>query len=235
MSKKCVIAAAIGLWMGCTPALGGIITAKFLGVNPGRTIHIYDSSTSPALSRYTSAGLFNFRIEPGTTYTALGGVGDTFTALCIDLRNTISTNHVYTWSVVDPSDAPNPTTYSDGHISANELLALQRLIGAFPISSLTTGRRAAAFQAAVWEIVNESGSTYNVTIGNFKAGGRLDTALANQMLADSAGYQGPLPELKALTSPCAQDMLVIVPEPATLATVVAGMGALAVRRRGRRR
>lgn len=235
MSKRFLIAAAIGLLMASTPAAGAIITATFLGVNPGRSIYVYDSSTSPALSRYARAGVYNFKIEPGTTYTGLGAVGGTFTAFCIDLGNTIASNRTYTWSVVDPSDAPNPSTYSDGHISAGELLALQRLIGAYPVSSLTTRQQAAAFQAAVWEIVNESGSVYNVTAGNFRAGGRLDTALANQMLAASASYQGPLPLLKALTSPCAQDMLVVIPEPATLTILGAGIGILAHRWRYVRR
>ncbi|MCJ7544946.1 MAG: PEP-CTERM sorting domain-containing protein [Phycisphaerae bacterium] len=235
MSKRFLIAAAIGLWVAVTPAAGTIITATFLGVNPGRTIRVYDGSTSPALSRYVSAGVYNFRIQPGTTYTGLGAVGDTFGAFCIDLGNTIARNHTYTWSVVDPSDSPNPSTYSDGHISASEMLALQRLIGAYPLSSLSTRAQAAAFQAALWEIVNESGSVYYVTVGNFRASRYLDTALANQMLTVSAGYQGALPLLKALTSPCAQDMLVVIPEPATLSLLSAGMGILALHRRHVRR
>jgi hypothetical protein len=217
--------------MVCAPAAGGIITAKFLGVYPGQRIHIYDGSSSWPLDRYARAGIYNLKIRPGTTDFSLGDVGDTFMALCIDLKNSISTNHVYTWTVVDPSDAPNPTTYSDGHISAAELSAMQQLLGAFPLSSITTDQEAAALQAAAWEIVNESGSTYDVTSGNFRAGGILDTVLANQMLATAAGYQGPLPELMALTNRCIQDLIVIIPEPATLATLGAGTVLLVVRRR----
>ncbi len=235
MSKRFVIAAAIGLWMACTPAAGGIIKATFLGIYPGRTIYVYDGSTSPPLSLYTRAGIFNLRIEPGTTYTDLGQVGDTFTAFCIDLGNRIATNRTYTWSVVDPSDAPDPSVYSDGPISPSELLALQKLIGTYPVSSLTTRRQASAFQAALWEIIDESGSVYDVTAGNFIAGGWLDTTLANQMLTVSANYQGPLLPLKALTSRCAQDLLVVIPEPATLAVLTAGMGVLAFHWRHRRR
>jgi hypothetical protein len=51
------------------------------------------------------------------------------------------------------------------------------------------------------------------------------------MLATAAGYQGPLPELMALTNRCIQDLIVIIPEPATLATLGAGTVLLVVRRR----
>lgn len=235
MSKRFLVAVGVALAVACSPAFGGVITAKFLGVSPGKAIHIHDGSTSPALDRDVLAGIMNFQILPGTTETFLGNVGDTFTAFCIDLGNTISTSQSYTWNVVDPSVAPDPNVYSDGPISASELLALQKLIGAVPVSSLTTATLASAFQAAVWEIVNEASNIYDVTTGDFIAGGNLNTALANQMLTDSAGYTGPLPQLAALTSPCAQDLLVIIPEPATLATLSTGMCVLALRLKRRRR
>jgi hypothetical protein len=235
MLNKSLIAAAIGLAMACAPAAGGTITAKFLGVYPGQRIHIHDGSSSRPLDRYARAGIYNLTIRSGTTDFSLGDVGDTFLALCVDVANPITTNRVYTWTVVDPSDAPNPTTYSDGHINAAELLALQQLLGAFPLSSVTTDQQAAALQAAVWEIVNESGGIYDVTSGNFIAGGVLNTVLANQMLATAASYQGPLPELKALTNRCAQDLIVIVPEPATLSILAGGMSVFAFHLRHRRR
>jgi len=235
MSKKSLLAAAIGLAMVCAPSAGGVVTAKFLGVYPGQRIHVHDSSSYWPLDRYARAGIYNLKIRPGTTDFSLGDVGDTFMALCIDLKNPITTNHVYTWTVVDPSDAPNPTTYSDGHITAAELLALQQLLGAFPLTSITTNQAASALQAAAWEIVNESGSVYDVTSGNFRAGGALNTTLANQMLAAAAGYQGALPELMALTHPCAQDLIVIIPEPATLSVLAGGMSVLVFHLRQRRR
>lgn len=234
MSKKFVIAAAVAIWVACTPAAGGIITATFLGVSPSQAVHISDGS-GPGLSINTLAGIFNLQIQPGTTYAGLGAVGDTFAAFCIDLGNTIAQNQTYTWNVVEPTDAPDPSVYSDGPVSAAELLSLQKLVGANPISSLTTGALAAAFQAAVWEIVNESGSIYDVTAGNFIASGGLNTTLANQMLTASASYTGPLPELMALTNPGVQDLLVIIPEPASVATLGAGMGVLALRWNRRRR
>lgn len=235
MSKKCLIAAAIAIWVASTPAAGGIINAKLLSVNPSQVIRIHDGSTSPPLDVYTRAGIFNLRILPGTTDLSLGSIGDKFTALCIDLGNPISVGGHYMYNSVDPTSAPNPHVYSDGLISDAELLALQKLLGAFPMSWVTTGQEAAALQAAVWEIVNEAGNVYDVTAGDFIGGGALDTNLANHMLTVSAGYTGPLPELMALTNPCAQDLLVIIPEPATFTMLVMGMGVLAVRWTRRRR
>jgi hypothetical protein len=54
------------------------------------------------------------------------------------------------------------------------------------------------------------------------------------MLATADGYQGPLPELMALTNRCAQDLIVIIPEPATLSILAAGIGVAVFHLRHRR-
>jgi hypothetical protein len=106
-------------------------------------------------------------------------------------------------------------------------------------ASSQANRRAAAFAAAVWEIVYEkvpgSGSKWDVTadgtsgIGGFIAL-NVDTATANKWLQSLTG-SGPKTDLRVFTNNGAQNYLVAVPEPATI--VLLGLGGLCsiIRRR----
>jgi hypothetical protein len=98
-------------------------------------------------------------------------------------------------------------------------------------------RSAAAFAAAVWEIVYEnvpsSGSKWDVkTDGTPGIGGfialNVDTATANKWLQSLDGH-GPKADLRVLTNHGAQNYLVAVPEPATI--VLLGLGGLGLIRR----
>lgn len=100
-------------------------------------------------------------------------------------------------------------------------------------------RSAAAFAAAVWEIVYENvpsgGSKWDVTkngtggIGGFVAL-NIDTATANKWLQSLTG-SGPKADLRVFTNHGAQNFLVAVPEPATI--VLLGLGGLGLMRRRR--
>lgn len=117
---------------------------------------------------------------------------------------------------------------------------------------VTDNNTAAAFQASVWEIVNETSGTYSLVRGATDAGnfnmryhwgsGWLGTADA--WLSDLGNYDVPDIELRVLVSPDAQDYALWVPstvptgghvpEPLTLIGVfggVAGIGTYLRRRR----
>jgi hypothetical protein len=104
--------------------------------------------------------------------------------------------------------------------------------------STEANRTAAAFAAAVWEIVYEdvpsSPSHWDVSadgtsgIGGFIAL-NIDTATANQWLHSLGG--GAKADLRVFTSCGSQNYLVAVPEPATMALF--GLGGLALARRRR--
>jgi hypothetical protein len=100
-------------------------------------------------------------------------------------------------------------------------------------------RSAAAFAAAVWEIVYENvpsgGSKWDVkTDGTSGLGGFLavnvDAATANKWLQSLDG-RGPKADLRVFTNHGAQNYLVAVPEPATM--VLLGLGGLGLMRRRR--
>ena len=104
----------------------------------------------------------------------------------------------------------------------------------------TTGANkqlAEAFGAAIWEIIYETGSTWNVTSGTgFHATGIEQAATANLWLSQLNGNTAYFANnLAATSSPYGQDYLIqvprstIVPEPMTV--IILGLGALTVMRR----
>jgi hypothetical protein len=109
---------------------------------------------------------------------------------------------------------------------------------------ITNPLTSAATQLGIWEILNESGTSWNLTSGNFTASlwsGPDAVSLANNWLGNfqqtsTAGYQlhmldpGHGNQLQAFTTQGPN-----VPEPATWGMIVVGFGMLgtAMRRRGK--
>jgi hypothetical protein len=111
--------------------------------------------------------------------------------------------------------------------------------------SMSVAANQTAFQAAVWEIVNETGA-YNVLNGSFQAwGGSLNTTLVNGWLTGLAGKEINT-NVMALVNPTTQDYALVVPgfgstespipEPITMAGVLFGISGLVgyVRRRAKK-
>jgi len=94
---------------------------------------------------------------------------------------------------------------------------------------------AEAFGVALWEIIYETSSTWNVTSGpGFRAAGIEQAATANFWLSQLNGNTAYFANnLFATSSPCGQDYLVqippIIPEPMTV--IMLGLGAISVVRR----
>jgi hypothetical protein len=103
------------------------------------------------------------------------------------------------------------------------------------ITNPTTANKqlAEAFGAAVWEIIYETGSTWNVTSGTgFHATGIEQAATANLWLSQLNGNTAYFANnLVATSTPCGQDYLVQIPEPATIGLL--GLGSLVLLRRKR--
>lgn len=127
------------------------------------------------------------------------------------------------------------------HFGAAKAADISRLFSVEP-SFVVDGSTSAAFQSALWEIIYEPGSTYDLTGGQF-TGGPDDAGAApafaqiNLVLANLSAY-APLYHVEALANPEFQDLIVasattVVPEPQTWALMLLGLAGVgwAARRR----
>jgi hypothetical protein len=232
----------------------GTISAGLLSVSPNQTVtfHVFDPTAGHWDYESTLAGVFNLRREdtPGVN-GANAFIPTDFSTHCIDLAQYIYWYpSVNTYTVKDITDAPNPTGLSGGSISAAKADLLQRLFmtnWSYQGQTGGAGQWAAARQLAVWEIVFEQGSTYDVKKGatgtyyTFYADGVSTNTLdaADQMLGTAVAYQWqPLdikPPVYALVSATYQDQLYAIvggtllppiPEPLTMLGMFLGLGGV---------
>ncbi|MFA5239879.1 MAG: hypothetical protein WC476_09280 [Phycisphaerae bacterium] len=184
-------------------------------------------------------GVYMFNKTAGTGQGEIWNDGS-FAGVCMEIPQGPPTT-LTTYDVVMPEEAQNPPDFLGGPIGAQKAEYLAELWGKFfdnnwvgsgPFTSLQNSN-AAAFSAAVWEIVYEdlpdSSAGWDVmvdgTIGN--SGFRCTSAdatitTANNWLHSLDGSNGA--DLRALVYPSKQDYLAEVPEPATM--IFLGMGTL---------
>jgi hypothetical protein len=184
----------------------GDVNASYDGVSPGNTNGV-------------NGGVFNFtKIAAGTTFTTPlltnSPAGD-FIGFCLDLGQFVDSPVLY--KVQDLTDAPVPGT----KITAAKATDLAKLVGGVLAGSfnnvatiLDSNLKASAFQLAVWEIVNETGGTYDSAAGSFIKGDGTVQTLANTYLSSIVGATAAS-GLFALTNDGKQDFMVqVVPIPA---------------------
>ncbi len=167
---------------------------------------------------------------------------------CIEWAE-LTSSSTLTYDVVMPQDGPIPTTILGGTMGLTKAKYLQELWGRYFDSSwvgsgsftFQQNTKAAAFAAAVWEIVHEdlpmNSLGWDVTVDGSPGdrGFRAEyfaTDLANYMLHTLDGT-GPMTELRAFTYNGQQDYIMAIPEPATIALLGFG-GAFSLLRRKRR-
>jgi hypothetical protein len=149
--------------------------------------------------------------------------GNAFQSFCVDIFDSFGfVADSYSHSVVVTSQAATDL----GRLYTNH----HNLID----STSSTGGNEAAFQLAVWEIVNEGDTNYNLGAGKFKATG-ADVSLAQNWLDELAGssrsqYNAKFWLVDSMKSGTgyAQDIVVFnpVPEPQTYAMMLVGLGLL---------
>jgi hypothetical protein len=193
---------------------------------------LYDST--PPIAVNASSGAFrmtNVTAEPDNT----------FMAWCVDIYhrlNTGSGGSSYTFRTAEQFYGAGSSTIGRlerlaSYVVDNDGNALTNTLQ----SALTGAFQSAAFQLAVWEIVNEATSTLNVNSPDFYVSGGSSNVrqLANTWLTNSQTWsrtqtfgiwEGPN---------TTQDLAVFapIPEPETYAMIIAGLGLMAfvVRRR----
>ena len=204
--KSAVLAVAVTGLFAAQSTMADTLT--FNGFSDGA---VNVSITSP-ISESASAGGFAM-----TNATA----GGSFVAWCADIFHNMATSQNYTLTSGASFYAADP-----GKATALSELASNSL------SSITgNATNSAAFQLAVWEIVNEtSGGGYSLTAGNFKA--TSDAAVltaANNMLGNLSGPITMTANVWGQVTPgSTQDLVVFapVPEPETYAMMLAGLGMM---------
>jgi hypothetical protein len=201
-------AAVLALGWTATAAHAGTVTATFSNVNPGEVVTITDGyGTSNQWSATGWAGVYNF-------VNAGGDLQGNLKSFCIDISQDIYQNLTVTFTTAALQNAPVPGQ-SMGQTRANLIAELwyqdYASIGA-------SNSKAAAFQVAVWKIINETTSSMNVSTGTFRVTDSNDPGtltLANQWLAalDPTGNGPKEKDLLALTSSQYQDYVVETPVP----------------------
>ncbi len=237
---------AMGLFASTAGATSrGSVRLRYSNCWPCRAGKIYLDDDDYLGAFYT--GTYNLELDPaynpdgeGETIYDQADANNIVKTYCADIHQE-SVGHYEVYQVYDARDALS-------HDRADDLAKLFE----YKRNLVTDNNTAAAFQAAVWEIVNETSGTYSLVrnatdAGNFNmsyhwGSGWLGTADA--WLSDLGSYDVPDIELRVLMSENAQDYALWtpsrvptgghVPEPLTLIGVcggVAGIGTYLRRRR----
>ena len=219
---------AVSIIVATATAANASVLITNIGANPGQ---INGTITSPLVNGGMPMSADIGRFEMSGTMQP-GGAPATFLSYCIDITKTLSTG---TFNIVSLSSVfSNP-------IKAAQLTALVTSKDAL-ITGTTQGDKniSAAIQLAVWEIINETASTYSLTAGSFQA--TLTDASAFSLAQGYLSNLGstmavPNRQLQVLYSQTNQSQIYVsgVPEPATWAMMIAGFGMIGAGMRSRRR
>ena len=236
---------ALGLAAAVAPAASAdVIVTRLDGQDLGLNATISTNYGSNAYS--VDAGLYEWTTRPGTT---LPGLSSSFSTVCVDLSQYISTGSTYTYQATAVADMP--TVGAAPSLTGLRVGLLTDLFSKYWDKANDSDKNAAAFQLAVWEIVYEDLSKpaagLDTDTGKFRANVAGSTAddLADTWLKSLNGSNpGSLGGLSfvGLVSGTNQDQLTVykpsvtpptptpVPAPAGVVLAAVALGAVGLRR-----
>lgn len=205
---------------------------------------------------YLSGDHYTFAGDPLSSTS-----NSTFISFCIELTQDISLNSTYTVDVVSLASAPKPASgpLATGMGSTPAMLISELWAAHFHDIFYTASQqnpveptqedRAAAFQLAIWKLEYDSNNLNYTGDALFQHGhlqitqnmSNTSVGIAEQWVADVVAMNGngPQANLLAITGDNGinfQDQVIeVVPEPATWSLWAMGAMGMAVSRRGRRR
>ena len=209
--KSTAIAAAVAGLFAAQPAMADNLT--FNGFANGSVSATIYNTPSPVGGNPTTVSAGGFSM----TNTTAGG---TFQAWCVD---------IFSW--LRTSSTPYTLTAGSTFFDSTKATALERLASNNLASVTGNASNSAAFQLAVWEIVNETTSSYNISSGTFYATSSAATVTVANTMLSGLGTATPTMTLsvwKEVPNYTTQDLAVFapVPEPETYAMMLSGLGLM---------
>jgi hypothetical protein len=175
----------LGLLLNAPQAEAGFnATLNSVATNNGSYVTLNVQNTNaPVFGENVIAGQLNWTAT--SAVSGLTGAGNTFGTFCIEIPQNVYLGTSYTLSQTDLTSLPT----SGPALSPLKVAQIQALWAA-SYGSIATATDSAAFQVAIWEIVYQSGSTYDVGSGNFTASGNSTVTLQATAYLDLAKVSG---------------------------------------------
>lgn len=193
-----VVAAILALGIIKAPAHADFQIATFVNVSPGEVVTIPVNGSL----ELCWAGYYDF-------VNGSGLINGSFHGFCIDIAQDIFYNQTVNFGVAPLGNAPAP----GAGMGTDRANLLRELWYNDHTASAENNSNGAAFQIAIWEIINESrGNPLDVTTGQFTVSANASTlTTANTWLQALTGNGPRANDLMALTSDSYQDYVVEVP------------------------